>query len=35
LQQFLSGWLLLVSEHQTTHKLRNLKWIIDVDPQDV
>jgi primosomal protein N' (replication factor Y) (superfamily II helicase) len=35
LQQFLSGWLPLVSEHQTTHKLRNLKWIIDVDPQDV
>ena len=35
LQQFLAGWLPLVGEYQTKEKLRNLKWIIDVDPQDV
>jgi primosomal protein N' (replication factor Y) (superfamily II helicase) len=35
LQQFLGAWLLQVSEYQANHKLRNLKWIIDVDPQDV
>jgi primosomal protein N' (replication factor Y) (superfamily II helicase) len=35
LQQFLSGWLPLVGEYQAIEKLRNLKWIIDVDPQDV
>ena len=35
LQQFLSGWLPMVGEYQVIEKLRNLKWIIDVDPQDV
>jgi primosomal protein N' (replication factor Y) (superfamily II helicase) len=35
LQQFLSGWLPLVGEYQAIEKLRNIKWIIDVDPQDV
>jgi primosomal protein N' (replication factor Y) (superfamily II helicase) len=35
LQQFLSAWLPQVSEYQHKEKLRNLKWIIDVDPQDV
>ncbi len=35
LQQFLSGWLPLINEYQTKEKLRNIKWIIDVDPQDV
>ena len=35
LQQFLSDWLPLVGEYQAIEKLRNIKWIIDVDPQDV
>jgi primosomal protein N' (replication factor Y) (superfamily II helicase) len=35
LQQFLSVWLSQVSEYQHKEKLRNLKWTIDVDPQDV
>ncbi len=35
LQQFLAVWLPQVSDYQAKHKLRNIKWIIDVDPQDV
>ena len=35
LQQFLTAWLPLVGDYQAIEKLRNIKWIIDVDPQDV
>ncbi len=35
LQQFLGAWLPQVGGYQTTHKMRAIKWIIDVDPQDV
>jgi len=35
LQQFLAAWLPQLSVYQAKHKLRNIKWIIDVDPQDV
>lgn len=35
LQQFLSGWLPQLAAYQSKEKLRNIKWIIDVDPQDV
>ncbi len=35
LQQFLGAWLPQVGSYQAAHKMRAIKWIIDVDPQDV